>query len=913
MVKRHLGSVTRFERVLACFKSSASLAAALLLFAFGGAAAASRFDFDATPGRLLKDIVPSHYTLEFELDPARDTFNGHAEIDLTVRRPTSEIVLQATDLQATRALLRSDSGTVRELTVTPDAAKNLWRLRWKGSEPLAAGRWRLSITYQGKVEKRGQGLFVVEYRTSAGAETAQRMLATQLQPTHARAVFPAFDEPAFRATFDIAITAPASFEAVSNMPVAGQTVLADGRRRTAFARTPSMPTYLVALAVGDFEALTDSFDGIPLRILTVRGRSHEARYAMDVTKQLLGYFRDYFGIAYMLPKLDQLAIPGVRGGAMEDWGAISYNETLLLYDPKRSAPRLQLTIFNIVAHEIAHQWFGNLVTAAWWDDIWLNEAFATWMAAKAQDHFNPAWGVRVRSRLFREDALSLDAQSGTRAVADPPPHESGIFEVFDDITYAKGGAVLGMFEAQLGESVFREGLRQYMVAHRYSNATADDLWFHLSQAAGRDITPLVSDWIRQRGFPLLIVTTACSDGRTRITLSQERFSSRGAKDLAAMWQVPVVIHAGADARRLVLGREPQHVDFPGCVPVVANGGDTGYYRVQYDAGNSARLRAAYSRLPAAERIGLIADTMALARSGRIEFAEYFRLLDVMREEREGALWQQVIEHLLYLDEAFAGSPAQAAVRAYGRALLRPVLDRLGWQVHAEDDAGTVRLRNSLIDTLGQFDDAETATRCRAMFDAFTAAPSAPIEPSIRPAVIRTVARNADAATFETVRRLLREASNQEDNYLYGGAMILVRDPALVQRILELTLTDEWPPGSASWYVRTVGASSGHPDIGRDFILQNFDAVIAKSSRRGRPWMLPMAYSGFNQERQAEDLLAVQRRLLGDDAMAPAGQIAESIREKAALRAREESNLPQLLKSLTGPRQSTSREPVAVAN
>ena len=574
---------------------------------------------------------------------------------------------------------------------------------------------------------------------------------------------------------------------------------------------------------------------------------------------------------------------------MEDWGAISYNENLLLYDPTRSAPRQQQLIFSVVAHEIAHQWFGDLVTAAWWDDIWLNEAFATWMQNKALAHFNPQWSSRVRERLAREEAFALDAGKATRAVADPPAHESSIFEVFDDITYEKGGAVLGMFEAQLGDDVFRDGLRRYMVAHRYSNATADDLWYHLSQAAGTDLSPSIGAWIRQRGFPLLKVSTSCKDGRTGVDLSQERFTSTGAKELAAMWQVPVVVHAGPSTKRLILGQAPQHVDFPGCVPVVANGGDTGYYRVQYDAGNLARLRAAYSDLPAAERIGLVADTMALARSGRIEFAEYFQLLEAMRGEREGAVWQQVIENLGYLDDVFAGSPAQVAVRAYGRTLLQPVMQRLGWQPQPDEDAGTLRVRAALIDTLGRFDDAETTTRAKAMFSAYTATPSVPIEPSIRQGVVRVAARTADPATFETLRRLLKGASNQEDNYLFGGALILVRDPKLVRRILEIGLTDEWPPGSASYYMRNVGYYSGHPALARDFIVENFDAVKAKASRSGRPWILPAAYTGFNEQKEADVLLAVQRRLLGDEAMSPAEQVAERYPREGLRRASGKKN------------------------
>ncbi len=881
-----------------------AVGATLLLCAFGSTAQAARFDFDATPGRLSKDVIPAHYKLEFDLDPAQNTFGGRAEIDLTVRQPVSALVLQANELTAVSATLVSESGATRNITVTPDKENHLWRLSWNSRDLLVPGKWRLRIEYQGKVERRGQGLFRVEYRTGTQSETSSRMLATQFEPTHARAVFPSFDEPAFRATFDIAITAPASFEAVSNMPITAQMLLPDGRRRTEFARTPSMPTYLVALSVGEFDSLTDTIDGVPLRILTARGRSHEARYAMDVTKLLLAYFRDYFGIPYMLPKLDQLAIPGVRNGAMEDWGAISYNENLLLFDPKRSPQRQQQIIFNLIAHEIAHQWFGNLVTAAWWDDIWLNEAFATWMAAKAQHHFNPAWGVRVRERLYREEALELDAGKATRAVADPPPHETAIWEVFDRITYAKGGAVLGMFEAQLGETVFRDGLRSYLAVHRYSNATADDLWFHLSRVAGQDISLLIGDWVRQRGFPLLTVSAVCSGGRTRVGLSQQRFTSQRLHELFAMWQVPVVVNAGPHSKRLILAREAMHIDFPGCVPVVANGGDTGYYRVQYDAANMARLRAAYLQLPATERIGLVADTMALASSGRIGFAEYFRLLEAMRDERDGAVWQQVIEGLTYLDGVFAGTPAQIAVRAYGRSLLIPVLQRVGWQPGERDDAGTLRIRNALIDTLGRFDDPDTNQRASALFAGSVATAAVPIDPSIRSGVIRTAARSADAATFEILRRLLRETSNQEDNFLFGGALILVRDPRLVYRILELALTDEWTPGSASWYLRNVGATSGHPTLARDFILQNFDQVLVKASTRGRLWVLPDAYRGFNELRRADDLLAVQRRLLGENAMTSAEQVAESIRDKAAVRERDEQSLLTLLDALT------NRRPVA---
>ena len=882
----------RFER---WGRTLLRLSAAMVLLVWGTAAPAARFDFDATPGRLPKDIVPLHYALAFELDPTEPTFKGTTAIEITVRRPVKELVLQALALTPREATLSSEAAPSQALDVTQEQDTNLLRLRPRSGDVIPPGRWRVSIDYDGKIAHRGEGLFLVEYKSGSGSGSIdRRMLATQLQPTHARAVFPSFDEPSFRATFDISIMAPARYEAVSNMPVKATALLPDGRHLTTFSRTPSMPTYLVALCIGEFDVLADSYDGIALRVLTAPGRAKEARYAMDVTKQVLEYFGDYFGVRYMLPKLDQLAIPGVRGGAMEDWGAISYNEGLLLFDPARSPPSLKETIYWIVAHEIAHQWFGNLVTAAWWNDIWLNEAFATWIANKARARFNPDWNGQVRDRLSREEAFALDARNGTRAIADPPSHESRIQDVFDEITYDKGGAVLGMFEALIGADAFRDGLRRYMAEHPYSNATAEDLWFHLSKAAGRDLTTQIGGWISQRGFPLLTVGTVCAGSGTRVTISQQRYSAESAPQPTATWAVPVVLRADRQTRRFVLGSEPQTLELEGCVPVVANGGDIGYFRVQYDPDNMARLRSAYSTLPAAERIGLVADTMALARAGRLEFAEYFVLLRSARAEQEGAIWQQVIESLQFLDDALAGTSAQAAVRQYARDLLSPPLARLGWAPVPSESAGTTRLRNQLIDALGRFDDAATIARARALFVAFVATPSKSIEPSIRSGVVRTVARHADAGTFDEVRKHLREATNQEDEYLYGGAMIQARDPQLVRQVLQAALTDEWKPGSASWYVRHIGEASGHPALARDFIVEHFDALLAKSSRDERAWVLPVAHTGFNTTREAERLLAEQRERLGIDAMQPAEQIAELIREKAAVRERESSKLDAVL-------------------
>jgi aminopeptidase N len=858
---------------------------ALLLLALARPALAARFDFDATPGRLPKDVVPTLYQLRFEVDPGAETFTGRARIEIDVRRPVASITVNALRLQAESVrLVLGDSERV--LAVADDAARAQWRLTWAGDAPLAPGRYALRFDYRGRVERTGQGLYRVDY-TAQGAPA--RMLATQLQPTHARALFPGFDEPAFRASFEIEAVIDARLQALSNMPVAVEAALADGRKAVRFERTPSMPSYLLALAVGEFDVLEGRFGEVPLRIFTARGRSREAAYAMDATRRLLAWFGEYFGRPYMLPKLDQIAVPGVRGGAMEDWGAISYNENLLLFDERRSPPRQRELVFSIVAHEIAHQWFGNLVTAAWWDHIWLNEAFATWIAEKAMNALNPAWQVPLRKRQHLEPALARDAGPATRAMDAPPASETAIFEVFDEITYYKGGAVLGMFEAYLGPEVFRDGLRRYIAARAYSSATAHDLWLHLSQAAGQDLTPMIGRWTAQPGVPLVVARTACRGGRTTVELEQQRFAGYGARpDFGARWPLPLRVSGGGRSERLVLWREPQRVSFEGCVPVVANGGDLGYVRVQYDRGNLARLRRAYAALPAAERSGLIADTFALVRAGRLPLAEYGLLLAALRDEPEGAIWQRALDDLEYLDDALAGTGAQAVLRAQARALLAPKLAALGWTGTAGESTATVRLRSALIDALGRFDDPEVIAQARRRYrdDAGGTA----MDPAIRAGVVRTVARHADAATFEDLRAKLKAAPNQEDNYLYGGALVGVRDARLVARLLSLTLTDEWPPGSATWYAREVGAASGQVRLAQEFVARNFEALAAKSADWVRPWLLPRAYSGYNDEARADELLAAQRRLLGDDALGPAEQVAVAIREKAGLRAREAARI-----------------------
>jgi aminopeptidase N len=451
------------------------------------APAQPRFHFDRTPGLLPKAVQAPHQALTLDLDPERDHFDGESTLTLSLRQPQPDLLLHAHQLTARRSVLLSARGE-RPLTVVADEKTQTWRLVPVDGRPLPAGRVTLRLAWTGRVQDNGSGLYRAPFRAQ-GVE--QRMLATQLQAIYARTVFPAFDEPAFRTRFELSVRAPAGYEVLSNMPAVATQAVGD-RVVHRFAATPPMPAYLVAVTVGRFDTLAGRAAGVPLRIVTAPGKREQGRYALAATQRLLPYYTAYFGQPYALPRLDQLAVPSSRDGAMEDWGLISYTESALLFDPATGNTGHQRGIFNIVAHEVAHQWFGNLVTAASWEEIWLNEAFATWMADKASEHFNPQWQLGLRRRSDIDQAMERDGGPATRAIRSGAVLEDRVFDVFDDITYAKGGAVLGMLEAWIGPDRFRRGLAAYMKERRMSNATAGDLWFHIGRASGRDVAAVAS-------------------------------------------------------------------------------------------------------------------------------------------------------------------------------------------------------------------------------------------------------------------------------------------------------------------------------------------------------------------------------------------------------------------------------------
>ena len=866
-------------------RSAVVLAAcAIGIFSWSGALAEPRFSFAGTPGRLPKDVVPEHYALR--LTPGGDRFDGEAEIDVEVRKTVAAIVLNAADLSFRSARLVDAAGVAMTLRWSVGRDDGIATLD-PPAGAIPPGRYRLRIDYSGRIGRHPQGLYRIGYRAREhGRAVEKTMLATQMEPVYARRLFPGWDEPVFRATFDITAVVDAGLTAVSNMPVARESRRPDGRREVTFARSPSMATYLVALFVGEMDRVEDEVDGVRLGIYAAKGKLARARYALQATKEIVRHYDDYFGERYALPKLDQIALPGGGGGAMENWGAIAYNEAWLLYAPATDSPRRRQQVYGTIAHEIAHQWFGNLVTMAWWDNLWLNEGFASWMAARTLRHFHPEWGSDLRDALAKDRALSEDARRTTHPIQTPVENDARAMDVFDAITYAKGAALLRMLESYLGEAAFRDGVRRYIGAHRGSSATTADLWQALSEASGSDVAAVAAAWTEQPGAPVVRATRRCRDGAETLTLSQERFALNDAKAVPFAWKIPVVVADAFGARRaILLERAPQEIALGRCAGLlVVNAGDTGYYRVQYDDAALRRLAAALPFLDVQDRLKLLADTFALVQAGRVDVTRYLALAERLGTETERAVWDQVIGSLAFVRDLMDDPADAEAMQAYTARLLRTPFARVGWDRREKESPETALLRRSLIDALGRADDPEVVSEAKARF---AARRTQPIDPAIRPAVLDVVGRHADEAEFDALFAMMRGATDVGDRWEAESALRRVRDPRLAERVMRFMLaTETLPPGEAVYNVTQVGADSGQKELAWDFVLDKLPALLAKASPRGRVYVLPGAAAPFNDAARADELLALTREKLDPGAFYEAEKTADWIRLKAAVQARD---------------------------
>ena len=786
---------------------------------------------DVDPYRLPATVAPRRYDLELEPDLDAATFRGSASIDVEVREPVSEIVLNALELDIEEAWVALPDGTRVDAAVTLDEKTERATLALGGS--VAAGQAVVHTTFTGVLNDKLTGFYRSTFTDDAGNE---RVIATtQMEATFARKAFPCWDEPEAKAVFAISLVVPEELTALSNGAEVGREPAGDGTVRVRFADTMPMSTYLVAFVVGPLE-VTDAVDvdGVPLRVAGPPGKLHLTPYSLEVGAACLRYFSDYYDIPYPGGKLDLVAIPDFAFGAMENLGCVTFREVLLLCDPAETAQPDLMNLTDVVNHEIAHMWFGDLVTMKWWNGIWLNEAFATFMEMKATESFRPQWDRWIEFGLSRSAAFDTDALDSTRPIEFPvvsPEEAEGMFDV---LTYEKGGAVLRMLEQYLGEDVFRDGIRRYLSTHVYGNTETTDLWDAIEAASGQPVRRIMDSWIFQGGHP--VVEAALLDGG-RVRLRQERFRLSAAADpdgaadhegLGEVWAIPIVlkVSVAGEARTERFLLETAEADFDlGGEPdwVLLNAGGHGFYRARYTARlRSALTRHALGELDVLERFGLLDDSFAAMVAGSVTATEFLDLARSYGDEPDGAIWRQLALALDLLDRIVEGA-ARDAFHATVRALVGPALRRLGFEPAADDDDRTRELRATLLRLAAVIGEDETAVaKARELRAAELATPGS-VDPALAGAARTIVAETGGPDDFEAGLARYREARTPQEEVRELYALTRFHDPELIDRLCEMTLGDIRSQ-NAPYVLRLAMENRTEGVRAWDFVRRNWDAL-----------------------------------------------------------------------------------------
>jgi len=754
--------------------------------------------------RLPTTVVPSRYDIRLEPDLPTGTFAGEATVTVTVREPVDEILLNAAELAIRSVAIEGPGGRTLEgaATLEPDTE----RARLRFPERLDPGESRLRLAFTGILNDQLHGFYRSTWKDAAGQ--VHTLAATQFEAVDARRAFPCWDEPACKAVFAVTLVVPDGYAAVSNTGIVAEGPAGPGRRTVSFADTIRMSTYLVAFLVGELEATEPVMVGkTPLRIWSVPGKRRLARFAQEAGAFCLRFFEDYYGIPYPGDKLDLLGIPDFASGAMENLGAITFRETALLVDEGAASHNELERVADVVAHEVAHMWFGDLATMAWWNGIWLNEAFATFMEMVAVDAWKPAWQRWVSFGVSRAAALGVDGLRASRPIEFPVEAPRDCEAMFDLLTYEKGASVLRMLEQYLGPETFRDGIRLYLRRHAYGNAETTDLWRALGQAARQPIPPMteiMDGWVFRPGYP--VVTVAEAAGGLR--LSQRRFTYLEAEAASEeRWQVPVTLRASvggrAVERRLLLEAGEADVPLAGPVDhVVVNAGGHGFYRVRYAAPLRARLLDALSALAPIERFDLVSDLVALCQAGMLPAPEYLELTARFREETDRNVWTVLVAYFGYVNRVI-DEALRPGLAALVRDRLRPAVARLGWEPRAGESELERQLRGDLLRALGTLgDDPEIQGEARRRYARYRE-DERTLDPNVLPAVVAVVAAGGGEAEYaEFLERFQRARTPQEEQrYLYAPAGF--RQPALLQRTLDRTVSGDIRSQDAPFVVRAL--------------------------------------------------------------------------------------------------------------
>jgi aminopeptidase N/puromycin-sensitive aminopeptidase len=775
----------------------------------------------AAAQRLPEVAVPENYKLTFTPDLEKATFEGDETISIRVLKPTSEITLNAADIDFHDVTVTS-GGKTQKATGTPNKEKEMVVLAVE--KPLSAGPATVHISYSGILNSEMRGLYLGK------DDQGRKYAASQFEATDARRAFPSFDEPSYKATFDIAAVADKGQVAISNYKVISDAPGPGDKHTVRFATTAKLSSYLAALVVGNFEYIEGEADGVPIRIYSTPGKKEMGKFALESAEHILQYYDKYFGIKYPYGKLDLVGLPDFSAGAMENAGCITFREVLLQVDEKQGSVDLKKTVASVISHEMAHMWFGDLVTMQWWDDIWLNEGFATWMSSKPLEQWKPEWNYDLDDASGTGGTMNTDSLANTRPIHQAAETPGQIMELFDGIAYGKASSVLRMLEAYLGEQTFQAGVNAYLQRHQYANATADDFWSTQAKTSKKPVDQIMPTFVKQAGVPVINVKSQCSGNSTTVTLDQRRYYYDREKFSSSndqLWQVPLCMKSSTGAQKCeLLTKKEQTFTLPGCSTwVVANAGATGYYHAGYQPDAVRALAGdAESKLTPAERIALQSDIWASVRVGREPVGDYLAFAQGLGSDRNRAVLDDVLGRLNFIGRYLVTESDRDSYRAWLRGYLSPVLKDVGWEPKPGESDEQRTLRSRLFNSLG-YDarDPQVLTEARKLADKALDDPSA-VDRQLAGGAMALAALTGDQVFYDRVMGAIKSAKSPEDYYNYLFTLPQFSDPKLLQRTLDFAISPDVRSQDALGVIASVIGNPEGQKQAWDFVLSHWDAV-----------------------------------------------------------------------------------------
>ncbi|KAL8585740.1 hypothetical protein ACOMHN_056369 [Nucella lapillus] len=783
--------------------------------------------------RLPKNVIPANYKLRLQPDLSAFTFAGSEDIDVEVKKAVSAVSLNCVDIVIQKAVYQPENGSSEQKgEISYDKDEELAILSF--ASKLQPGKGVLRLEFTGELNDKMKGFYRSKY-TAPGGE--QRFAAvTQFEATDARRAFPCWDEPAVKATFDVTIVGPKDRVILSNMPVQSEKALESDSNQKAltFQRTPVMSTYLLAFVVGEFDYVEGKdADGVLVRVYTPSGKKEQGQYALEVAVKTLPFYKDYFQIAYPLPKMDLIAIADFSAGAMENWGLVTYRETALLVDPKNTSTRVKLWVALVVGHELAHQWFGNLVTMEWWTHLWLNEGFASWIEYLCVDHCFPefdVWTQFINTDLGR--ALELDALHNSHAIEIEVGRPSEVDEIFDAISYSKGASVIRMLHDYIGDEDFRKGMNLYLTKHKYTNTVTEDLWSALGKASGKPVRDLMNTWTSQKGFPVIKVSQK-QDGKKRIlTLEQEKFCADGKQagdGCNYKWMVPISVSTDSSPDKpvstILMNNNKATVTLTDIKPeewIKVNTDTVGVYRVQYSSDMLDLLIPAIKNksLPPKDRLGLQNDLYALARAGCYSAVEVLKVTEAFVNEDNYTVWSDLSGSLSSVALLLQHTDAYPEYKAFARKLFATVAKTVGWDPKPDDGHLTSMLRDLVLTKMGRYNDEATVKEAKKRFaDHVSGANTLPAD--LRGPVYVTVLTNGDEAIFNQMLELYDKADMQEEKVRISRSLGASNKEELIKRVLEFALSDKVRSQDSVFVIAGVTGSKLGREMAWDYVKKHW--------------------------------------------------------------------------------------------